>query len=1075
LLDRLALPHWSVSGRSVVLCVLLASVGSGLASIEASATVSSTWSPADMAASAVHAAVTAPDFAIENAVPGAGFNNPAAIVFTPDGRILVAEKRGVVRVVENGVKRTQPLWSGETEVLSNGDRGLLGIAVDPGYTTNRWVYLLYVVDPDSNGVDDDDDGYGRLTRYRTSASDPNVLDLATRQVLIGTRWNEGFVSGGPSHAVGALRWGADGTLLVSFGDGAQYAYADAGGHDPGLFLPGRFDSGQDIGAYRAQDLASLNGKILRIDPSTGGGIPSNPWFDGDPRSNRSRVWVYGCRNPFRFSIRPNTGASDPAAGDPGTLYIGDVGWNQWDELNVSPEGGENWGWPCWEGTDETPYRNAAPPSHHGCSTLGTVVNPRLPSPPTLRVSLLDPAASVPAGLAGRCLIGGVFYAAGFYPSAYRGRYFFGDFSSQWIKTASFGANDEPTDVQDFASEVDGPVDFALDPVSGDVHFVAIGNGFIYRIRYTGPIEGNSPPTAVAASDVRSGTAPLAVHFSSAGTNDPDLDPLVLAWSFGDGATSSQANPEHVYAAAGQYLAFLTVTDGRGGLARDTVSIAVLSGAAFPSTATVDDFERADGVLGGAWIGSVSGLRIAGGALTQTATTSYAIWNGATFGPDQEAWATFGAVTDSAEHDLLFKVQGPSWQDGHVQIHYDTKYQGVIVLTYDRAGGWKRVGGPFAMRLDPGDRLGGRVTADGTVQVFENGALAGVASTGSWPFAANGGRLGLLLARASTTRMSAFGGGNLVSNRPPIAVVDAPPARSFYVTGDTLRLDGAATDLEDPADSLTFRWEVDLHHNVHVHPSFVVADGPHASFVAADHDDGTGVWMRARLIVTDTDDASDTTSVDLFPHIDLRCSAVGTVPGQPGTGAPTEYRFTIDNFGNMPAPRSRWRLVANGQALAEGDTLVPASGRVFVSRTLPPLLAPGSYDLRIVADTLGAVVETDEANNGETRRLVVVAGQGVTDVTALPRVLALSSAYPNPARAGARLDLDLPRAASVGIAVFDVQGREVWRRAPHPHPAGHWTLAWSGRTARGATCGAGLYLARIRVDGQEWVRRIAVVP
>ena len=172
-------------------------------------------------AAPARAAVAPLDFVVENAVPGVGFNNPTALAFTPDGRILVAEKRGVVRLVKDGVKLLQPMWSGEAEVLNNGDRGLLSIAVDPHYATNHYVYLAYAVDPDSNGVDDNDDAFGRVTRYRTSEADSNVIDPASRTVLIGATWSEGFPSGSSSHAVGALRWGADGSLLVSWGEGAH--------------------------------------------------------------------------------------------------------------------------------------------------------------------------------------------------------------------------------------------------------------------------------------------------------------------------------------------------------------------------------------------------------------------------------------------------------------------------------------------------------------------------------------------------------------------------------------------------------------------------------------------------------------------------------------------------------------------------------------------------------------------------------------------------------------------------------------------------------------------------------------
>src|SRR5205085_8113818 len=141
-----------------------------------------------------------------------------SIAFLPSGRLLVAEKRGVVSVAENGAPSARPLWSAEREVLDNGDRGLVGIAVDPAFAVNRYVYFLYTVDPDSDGVDNETAAFGRLTRYQVSASDSSVLDPASRTVLIGATWRDGFPSPSYSHGVACLRWGADGTLFVSAGE-----------------------------------------------------------------------------------------------------------------------------------------------------------------------------------------------------------------------------------------------------------------------------------------------------------------------------------------------------------------------------------------------------------------------------------------------------------------------------------------------------------------------------------------------------------------------------------------------------------------------------------------------------------------------------------------------------------------------------------------------------------------------------------------------------------------------------------------------------------------------------------------
>jgi glucose/arabinose dehydrogenase len=443
-------------------------------------------------------AVSVPSgFLLENVAP-AGFNQPTAMAFTPDGRIFVAEKRGVVRAVVNGTKLANPVWDGQTEVLNNGDRGLIGIAVDPQFGVNGFVYFLYIVDPDSNGVDTNDDSFGRLTRYRVSSADPNVVDPATRKVLIGRTWSEGFPSGGPSHSVGALRWGEDGSLLVSAGDGGQFSGVDPGGRDPGLFEAGRFDPHQDIGAFRAQCLQSLDGKILRVNPQTGAGYRSNPFFDGKLQSNTSRVWEFGLRNPFRFAVWPGTGVTDTSLADPGSLAIGDVGWMTWEETNIAASGGMNFGWPCFEGPELQPTYSVAMPSSHACGMTIETSGAPVYSYAAMAWNQTDPDRSSPKGLSGTCVIGGVFYTGHRYPMSYDRRLFFADFTMDWIRAAQLDDNGNLVDILDFVNGAEGAVDFATDPITGDVHYIAMYSGRIYRIRASAPlaVDSNAPDFAV---------------------------------------------------------------------------------------------------------------------------------------------------------------------------------------------------------------------------------------------------------------------------------------------------------------------------------------------------------------------------------------------------------------------------------------------------------------------------------------------------------------------------------------------------------------------------------------------------
>jgi PKD repeat protein len=926
-----------------------------------------------------------PQFVVENAIPGISFTNPTQIAFLPDGRWLVAEKGGDVWVIQNGVRLATPFWSRNNEVLNNGDRGLLSICVDPNYASNRYVYFLYTCDPDSNGDDSNDDAFARLSRYQASTGNPNVVDYTTRTVLIGTNWSTGIPSGSASHTIGTVRCGSDGTLIISAGDGAQFTDpADGGGRDPGLFGAGKTDPTQDIGSFRAQMIGSLAGKILRIDRTTGLGVPSNPFYQaGSPGSNQSRVWCLGLRNPFRFNFRPGTGSTDPNAGSPGTLYIGDVGWATWEEQNITTVGGRNFGWPCYEGIGTNSSYTSQNPPHDGCGTIGSrgvLTSPSIAYPH-------GSGTSTPPGIQGNTAIGGAFYTANIYPQAYRGAYFCGDYGSNWIRVATVDGNNNIVSVASFGTGMDGPVDFENDPVTGDILYIAINTGEVRRIRWTGAIDNNRAPTADANGSPTVGNAPLTVNFTGSGT-DPDNDPLTYSWTFGDNSTSTAQNPSHLYTSGAVYNAILTVSDGRGGVARDTVVVQVNpGGAGFPSTAVLDNFNRANGPIGGSWVDPVynnASLSISSNALVQSCCTYGApVWNGSIFGPDQEAYVTIAALTPGApEHDLMLKLQTASYNAAHVEVRYDDARSGVYVATYDGASGWIDRGLPIATTFASGDRLGARAWGNGNVEIYKNGVLLGTRSIAGWTYAASGGYIGMTLDGATASRLDDFGGGNvnLNLNTKPTAVIDAPANNSFFYAGQNINMVGHATDSQDAATALNYMWNVILHHNNHVH--YVYSDtGVTATYVGEDHDDGTGVYDELQFVVTDTGGLRDTARVNIYPEVDLSPSALAVAPASPNTATPLTVTFTISNSGRLPAPITHWLLRANNTMLAQGDTLVLAQSSVNVTAYVPPILAQGTYALRVKADTLNFCFETNENNNAQTIPLVIAPGPNRPPVAA----------------------------------------------------------------------------------------------
>lgn len=299
---------------------------------------------------------------------GGGFGSVVGVAGIGPSWALAWERSGKVWAVSSdGARVPQPVIDISDEVQGAGDQGLLGLAVDPAFPFRPYVYLFYVVDrhhllfsgtpqynPNSNLYFKAT--IGRITRYQLELPRTGpVLVPSSRKVLLGVDRSDGVPVLHNSHSIGSLAFGTDGTLIASTGDNANFGLIDVGGEvsNPNVAVglsEGIISEAEDVGAFRAQLIDSLCGKILRIDADTGDGIPSNPWFDaGAPRSARSRVWAIGFRNPFRIAVRSGSGSHDPDDGAPGLIQVGDVGSWRAEELTFIRRGGVNGGWPLYEG------------------------------------------------------------------------------------------------------------------------------------------------------------------------------------------------------------------------------------------------------------------------------------------------------------------------------------------------------------------------------------------------------------------------------------------------------------------------------------------------------------------------------------------------------------------------------------------------------------------------------------------------------------------------------------------------------------------------------------------------------
>jgi PKD repeat protein len=422
---------------------------------------------------------------------------------------------------------------------------------------------------------------GRLSRLQAAGSTMTGVE----KVLVED-WCQQY----PSHSIGTVEFGRDGALYASGGDGASFNFADWGqdgnplnpcGDPPGGVGAVLAPPTAEGGALRSQDLRTagdpvgLDGTIIRVDPATGDPAPGNP-SAGAVDPNEGRIIAYGMRNPFRLTQRPGTD----------DLWVGDVGWNTWEEINELPVLGsvENFGWPCYEGAGRQAGYDGA--NLNLCENLynegpGAVTAPYF----TYRhADQVVPNESCPTGSSSIAGLDFQFASnTSPYPTEYDGALFFADYSRDCIWAWSRGADGKPAkdaegkpapgQLRTFVSGAANPVNLEIGP-GGDLFYVDFDGGTIRRITYT---SANQPPTAVATANPTAGPAPLTVAFDGTGSSDPEDSALSYAWDLdGDGAydDSTATKPSYTYNTAGSYTASLRVTDSQGASDTDSVNITV---------------------------------------------------------------------------------------------------------------------------------------------------------------------------------------------------------------------------------------------------------------------------------------------------------------------------------------------------------------------------------------------------------------------------------------------------------------------------------------------------------------------
>ncbi|WP_371655624.1 MULTISPECIES: ThuA domain-containing protein [unclassified Streptomyces] len=518
---------------------------------------------------------------------------PMSLAVLPDRSVLHTSRGGELRLTD-AAGNTR--LAGTLPVYSHDEEGLQGIGVDPGFSTNRFVYLYYAPPLSTPSGDAPDtgtaadfarfDGVNRLSRFVLKAD--GTLDNASEKKILDIPASRGLCC----HVGGDIDFDAQGNLYLSTGDDTNPFASD--GYTPIDQRAGRnpaYDARRSAG-----NTNDLRGKLLRIKVNGDGSyaIPAGNLFAPGAAKTRPEIYAMGFRNPFRFSVDkatgiayvgdygPDAGAADPKRGPGGQVEF----------ARVDKPG--NYGWPFCTGKND-PYVAY----DFATRTSGAAFDcaaPKNTSPYNTGLVDLPPAqpawipydgGSVPEfGSGSESPMGGPVYhydasldSPVKFPQAYDGEFFAGEFGRRWIKRIRQDAggavrsiNPVPwtgTQVMDMAFGPDGAL-YVLD--YGTAWFGGDENSALYRIENA--TAGHSP-VAEAKADRTSGQAPLRVAFSSAGTTDADGDALTYAWDFGDGtAPSTAANPAHTYRKNGTYTATVTAKDPTGRTGSASVHVTV---------------------------------------------------------------------------------------------------------------------------------------------------------------------------------------------------------------------------------------------------------------------------------------------------------------------------------------------------------------------------------------------------------------------------------------------------------------------------------------------------------------------
>jgi glucose/arabinose dehydrogenase len=512
---------------------------------------------------------------------------PVALAFTPDGRLLITTKPGRLFVYDSRTRATTlaldlSAFSCHGKPGSD-ERGMLGVAPDPAFASNNFVYVYYTASPGGTCKN-------RVSRFTLPSSD--VIDRGSELILLDNFFSAIF------HQGGDLQFGRDGFLYVSVGDAHSF-------------------EGSGKNNHAAQDLGVPNGKILRITTS-GAPAPGNPFMGaGSVRCGKTggtvngpdcqEIYAYGFRNPFRISLDPNSSGT--------RILVDDVGENTTEEIDVLQEGG-NFGWPMCEG-------------------------------PCGRSGLIDPVFSYSHSGGGGAITGGAIVPNGIgWPAPYPGAYLFGDYvrGNIFRVTPSGGRFTGMTTFTSGPSAVDlvfgpnGTCGQALyfDGLGGSIHKVVgpggTGNCNPPVASFTtspGPFTQPDPNNRVSYCSTQAtvaGAPPFTVAFDGSGSQDPNGLALTYQWNFGDGSTQTTTGPKvsHTYTKTGAFTASLVVRNSQGQSSTNPASTSIHTDAGLPHPTISSPATTATFKVGGIYTPSGGATDSSGHAIPASGL-SWQVW------------------------------------------------------------------------------------------------------------------------------------------------------------------------------------------------------------------------------------------------------------------------------------------------------------------------------------------------------------------------------------------------------------------------------------------------------------------